>query len=234
MDFSAGVSWIHYFPVATTIIAAAFATLLARRYAERRSTDLLWWTLGIACYGVGTFCEAWITLFGNSVPMTKTWYIFGALLGGYPLAQGSVYRLYSRAFANRATAITVPIVGLTALLVWLSPVHLERLELHRPTGAVLAWRWVRLMTPFINIYAVVFLIGGAAWSSWRYVRLGGQGAKAAGNALIATGAIMPGIGGSIAKAGTVEALYVLECFGLILIWAGDRVSRQGRRNEDRG
>ena len=36
------------------------------------------------------------------------------------------------------------------------------------------------------------------------------------------------IGGSFAKAGLVEVLYLAECAGLVIIWLGDRVcSRQG-------
>jgi hypothetical protein len=41
--------------------------------------------------------------------------------------------------------------------------------------------------------------------------------------LIAVGAILPGIGGSFAKVGMVEVLYVGECIGIMLIWIGDRV-----------
>ena len=38
--------------------------------------------------------------------------------------------------------------------------------------------------------------------------------------MIALGGLLPGIGGAMAKAGTVEALYVAELAGLLLIWAG--------------
>ena len=93
----------------------------------------------------------------------------------------------------------------------------------RPSGAVLQWSWVRLLTPFINMYAVFFLIGGAIRSAWRHYRERGHKYRAAGNALIAVGAILPGVGGSFAKAGMVEVLYVGECIGIMLIWIGDRV-----------
>ena len=65
-------------------------------------------------------------------------------------------------------------------------------------------------------------------SAWRHYYDRGHGYRAAGNALIAFGAILPGIGGSFAKAGLVEVLYLAECAGLMIIWTGDRVcSRQG-------
>ena len=90
---------------------------------------------------------------------------------------------------------------------------------------------MRLLTPFINGYAVVFLVGGAALSAWRFWKTAHAGHRAAGNALIAAGALLPGIGGSLAKAGLVEALYVGELAGIVLIWSGERVCavRRGAR-----
>lgn len=215
-------SWIHYVPLGTTLISLAFSLALFRRYRRRRTTHLAWWAAGVATYGLGALCEGLITLFGNTIALTKAWYVAGPVLGGYPLAQGSVYLLHSRRFANRATAVTIPFILLTSALIVASPGLPEMLEPHRPSGAILGWQWVRLMTPFINTYASIFLIGGAILSAWRYFHTQGRGHQAIGNALIAAGAIMPGIGGSMAKAGPVEPLYVLEFVGILFIWAGDR------------
>ncbi len=228
MSSPTNVLWVHYLPIVTTAVAVAFSLSLFQRYRVKRSQQLLWWSIGVACYGSGTLVETLITLFGNSVFLTKAWYITGAVLGGYPLAQGSLYLSYPRKLANRLTAISLPVVILSAVLVMISPVILANLEPQRPTGAVLAWRWVRLVTPFINTYAAFFLIGGAAMSAWRYRRQGGSGNRVVGNSLIAFGALLPGIGGSFAKAGMVEALYVGECIGLILIWIGERTCSTSR------
>jgi hypothetical protein len=221
------VNPVHYVPIFTTVIAVFFATSLYRRYRVRRAPHLWWWAFGIMTYGLGTGLESAITLAGNSIVLTKSWYIAGALLGGYPLAQGSLYLSWSRPLANRLTVVSVTFVLVAAALVVASPVDATLLEPTRPSGAILGWQWVRLLTPFINLYAVFFLIGGAIISAWRHYFDRGHGYRAAGNALIAVGAIMPGIGGSFAKAGVVEALYIGECIGLIVIWIGDRVcSRQ--------
>lgn len=216
------LTWVHYLPVATTVIAAAFAFILFRKYRARPTPHLGWWAAGVATYGTGTLLETVITLAGNTVGLTKLWYVAGAVLGGYPLAQGSLYLSYSRRFANRATAISLPFVILTALLVLLSPVVEGALEAHRPSGAVLAWAWVRLLTPFINSYAVFFLVGGAVVSAWRFWKTANAGHRAAGNALIAFGALLPGVGGTFARAGLVEALYVAELVGLVSILIGER------------
>src|SRR5688572_12116313 len=114
--------WVHYLPIATTVIAAAFASVLLRKFLRRRTPHVGWWAAGVAFYGLGTLIEAAITLMGNCVVLTKAWYIAGAILGGYPLAQGSLYLSHSRRFANRATALSLPVVIVASVLVILSPV----------------------------------------------------------------------------------------------------------------
>ena len=222
---------VHYLPIATTVLAAIFAPILLRRYARKpQSLHLLWWGLGIVAYGLGTAIESSVTLLGNSVVQTKAWYIAGALLGGYPLAQGTVYLLLARRTADRLTWITLPFIAFVSLLVILSPVVPGALEPYRPSGAIFAWSWLRLFTPFINVYAVIFLVGGAILSAVRFFksRGAGHGHRAVGNVLIAIGGILPGIGGTMAKAGMVEALYVGEFVGLLFIWSGFAVALRGR------
>lgn len=212
---------VHYLPIVTTVLSAIFFIVLMRRYFARGSgTHLLWWAGGVFCYGLGTALESCVTLFGNSPALFKAWFIAGAFLGGYPLAQGTVYLLLQRRTANILSAMTVPFIVFFSVLVVLSPINLAALESHRPSGAALGWSWIRYFTPIINLYAVTFLIGGAILSAVRYARTKATGNRAIGNALIAFGALLPGIGGGMAKGGIVEALYVGELVGLVFIWAG--------------
>ncbi len=89
-------AFVSFIPIGTTLVAACFAPLVFRRWRERRSgPHLLWWSIGIAMYGVGTFTESFTTLFGWHEPVFRAWYISGALLGGAPLAQGTVYLVCS-------------------------------------------------------------------------------------------------------------------------------------------
>ena len=71
-------SAVHYLPILTTALSALFATSLYRRWRARRSPHLWWWAFGITTYGLGTAIESTITLGGNSVLLTKVWYIAGA------------------------------------------------------------------------------------------------------------------------------------------------------------
>ncbi len=216
-----GPELVHYLPIGTTILSAIFCGVLVRRYLRKRSgAHLLWWAGGVFCYGLGTALESLITLLGNSSGLNKAWYIAGALLGGYPLAQGTVYLLLRRGTANVLSVLTVPFIVLFTVLVLASPVNIDEMEPHRPTGAILGWAWIRAFTPLINTYAAVFLIGGAILSSIRYTRQQGTANRAIGNGLIALGALLPAIGGGATKFGYVEWLYVCEFFGLLFIWAG--------------
>ena len=214
---------VHYLPILTTILSAIFLFQIFRRYLSRRGTHLLWWSIGVFTYGLGTFLEAVITLTGNTVVKNKLWYIAGAILGGYPLAQGSVYLHFRQKTANILTAISLPFIVITSILVLLSPVNTDLLETFRPSGASLGWQWVRLLTPFINTYSAIFLIGSAFYSAIRYSQVENGKNRAIGNAFITVGALLPGIGGAMAKGGVVEALYIGEFIGIILIWIGYRV-----------
>lgn len=212
---------VHYLPILTTVVSVAFLAVLVRRAVPRGwPPHLLWWGIGVFFYGLGTLLESLITLTENGPTLNRLWYWAGAILGGYPLATGTVYLLLKRSTAHVLTAVTMVLVVFASVAVLITPLNLEAIEPHKPSGDVIGWQWVRLMTPFINGYAALFLVGGAIWSSVKFFVKGGEGRRAGGTALIALGGLLPGIGGGMAKAGIVEALYVGELVGLVLIWAG--------------
>jgi len=169
---------------------------------------------------VGTFTESVTTLFGWNEVVFRSWYISGALLGGAPLAQGTVYLMFERTTAHRMTGVLAAFILVAATAVLLSPIDNSLVEPHRLTGAVMEWRWARWFSPFINIYAAIFLIGGAALSAWRYRSDPALRHRFIGNCWIAFGALLPGIGGTATRMGHTEVLYVMELIGIILIWLG--------------
>ncbi|MBC8402981.1 MAG: hypothetical protein H8E14_15960 [Candidatus Marinimicrobia bacterium] len=220
---------LHYLPILTTIVSILFARTIFQRYlGNRMSLHLLWWGMGVVVYGLGTFAESWITLMGWNPFIFKFWYIVGALLGGAPLAQGTVWFLLKSDTARRLTYGMVGYVVLASVFVVASPINYDLINPNLPSGKVFAWQWVRAFSPFINLYAVIFLIGGAILSAYRFgiaFRLNRNNRQVAwdrmiGNILIAIGAILPGIGGSASRAGHTEILYLTEILGISLIWLG--------------
>lgn len=216
---------IHHIPIITTLLAILFSRVLFRRWRRKPSaTYLAWWTAGVLLFGVGTLTESLTTLNGWNEWVFRFWYISGALLGGAPLAQGTAYLLMSRRWARRTSVALITVISVAAIFVLLTPINREAVETYRLSGKVMAWQWVRVFSPFINLYSLLLLAGGAVWSARLYWKRSHElGARVIGNVAIAIGALLPGIGGSFTRFGKVEVLYVTELIGLIFIWVGYRV-----------
>ena len=222
--------FVAYIPIITTVLSFPFAALVLKRYlAKRRAgeeqrTHLVWWALGIAMFGAGTFAEGFTTLFGWHEPMFRSWYTVGALLGGAPLAQRTVYLLVRKSWADRMAVVAFSYIAIAAVLVLVVPVDAALADDEVLNGDVMEWQWVRLFSPLINTYAFIFLVGGAVYSARLYRRRGDGDRRVLGNVLIAVGALLPGIGGSCSSGGATEVLYVTEFIGIILIYLGYRMN----------
>lgn len=211
---------VHYIPIVTCTLSVVFTIILYKHWRRKPSNVyLFWWMLGVATYGAGTLTESINTLYGWNEANFKAWYIFGALLGGAPLAQGSVYLLTNKRVGHILSTLLVSVVLFASTCVILSPVD-HSLVTERLTGKVLEWHWVRLISPFINTYAVIFLVGGAIYSAIKYSRQKDGYARMMGNIWIAVGTILPGIGGTFTRFGHVEVLYVTELIGLCCVIMG--------------
>ncbi|MBT8288904.1 MAG: hypothetical protein HKN00_02800 [Flavobacteriaceae bacterium] len=213
---------IDFIPIATTIFSFFFLREIVSHYNENKTSYLLWWSIGVLTFGLGTLAESIHAIFGWYEINLRLWYIVGALLGGFPLAQGSVFLLMRKSFARITATIIVSLIILASIFVLLTPVVLPEGFDYRLTGSVFEWKWVRYFSPFINLYAFIFLVGGALYSARKYYGLNDKQAHFKGNILIAIGALLPGIGGTFTRMGYVEVLFITELIGLVLIYAGYR------------
>ena len=220
---------VHFVPIATTVLAVVFSAVIVP-HARRKGWPayLTWWALGVVAYGIGTFTESLTTLFGWDPVVFRAWYVSGALLGGAPLAQGTVYLLLKKRTADVLSVLLIVVVAVASVFVWMTPLNAPPPETYRLAGSVMEWQWVRAFSPFVNLYAFVFLVGGAVWSAWAYRTRPEWRSRYVGNILIAVGALLPGIGGSFTRFGYVEVLYVTELVGLALIFAGYLVMKADR------
>ena len=115
---------------------------------------------------------------------------------------------------------------MATVAILLSPINYDLVNYHLPNGNVFVWQWVRLFSPFINTYALIFLVGGAMLSAVRF----GKVAKTTeskiafdrflGNLAITVGALLPGLGGIASRMGQTQWLYLGEIVGIIFIWFG--------------
>ena len=219
------MEFINYIPIITTLFGIYFFTVLYSHWKKnKKSTHVLWWMIGVFTYVAGTVTESINVLAGFSIANFKLWYITGALLGGAPLAQGTVYLLCKRKTANILTIILITVIISASILVLLSPVNHELIT-GKLSGKLLGWTFIRFITPFINLYAFIFLVGGAIYSAVKYAKNTKLRKRFTGNLLIAVGGLLPGIGGSFTKFGYVEVLFVTELLGLLFIYWGYRTIR---------
>ena len=213
----------HYIPILTTIISFSFTTALYKHWRYKPEAKyLMWWTIGALCFGIGTLTESINALVGWSVLNMKAWYISGALLGAFPLAQGTVYLLLKKKTADILTWFFIVYIAIATVAIIFAPVDMSIVDPTRLTGKVMTWTWARMFSILPNTYALIFLVGGAAWSAIQYARKQGSGNRVLGNWLIAIGGLLPGIGGSFTRLGYIEVLFVTEFIGILLIWAGYR------------
>jgi hypothetical protein len=223
------IDFVHYFPIVTTLFSMTFAGIILTHWLKKKdATYLAWWTLGVFLFGLGAATEGLTTLIGWKEPVFRAWYIAGALLGGAPLAQGTVYLLLKKRLADRLSVALIFIVIAASVCILLSPIDYAKVEQFRPTGKVFVWQWVRAFSPLLNLYALIFLVGGAAWSARKYRRQGISGGRFAGNILISVGALLPGIGGTFTRFGYTEVLYVTELIGIVSIFIGYRFTRSDK------
>jgi hypothetical protein len=218
----------EYIPILTTIFSIFFFKEIIKHYNKKRKTYLLWWSIGVLTFGLGTLAESINVLIGWSEINLKYWYIVGALLGGFPLAQGSVYLLMKKRFANTTTILFAILIIIASTFVILSPVELPGSFDGKLSGKVFTWNWIRYFSPLINLYAFIFLVGGAIYSAIKYYKQGIKEAPFKGNIFIAIGGLLPGIGGSFTRAGYVEVLYITEFIGLILIYYGYKIIKENK------
>jgi len=223
---------VLYIPIGTTVLSLVFARAVFKRYLERgRPWHLGWWAFGVFMFGAGTFTEGFTAVFGWNEGIFRTWYITGALFGGFPLAQGTVYLHMRPKFGHVSAAVVLGIIAVASVLVLMTPVDAAAAEDHRLTTEIIEWTWVRAFSPFVNTYAFLFLVGGAVASAIHYSSAGESGDKVLGNVFIAIGAILPGIGGTFTRLGYTEVLYVTELIGILLIYAGFRFNVRARDAE---
>ena len=158
---------VEYIPIITTIFAVYFFKEIFQHCQQRKTLYLLWWTIGVATFGLGTLAESIHAIFGWNAINLRYWYIIGALLGGFPLAQGSVYLLMPKKFGHLTTIVFLTLIAIASFFVILTPIEIPFDYDYKLTGKVFEWSWVRLFSPFINIYSFIFLVGGAAYSAYK-------------------------------------------------------------------
>jgi hypothetical protein len=216
---------MHYLPILSTLVTAAFAAAVFNRYRLRGGIHLLLWGVGLIFYALGTLGEA-VMLFTYSPWVLKMWYLGGAMLTAAWLGQGTIHLLVrKRGVALTLTAVLGLVSLLAAGLVFSAPVTAAAYDISLPASGqyhdiLVRSGLIRTLTVFLNIYGTLGLVGGALYSAFLFWRKNVLANRMVGNILIAAGAMMPAMGGSFIKAGLPDWLYLSEFLGAVIMFAG--------------
>jgi hypothetical protein len=203
----------------------------------RRAPHFLFWGLGLAMFGAGSFGEAYLALAWNKW-VFFVWYFFGAVLNAAWIGHGTLYLLFRKKWVNVVTVILI-LGSLAALALMLA--IMPRLDASGFTTAqpiseqyrhimpsVADGATVRLTTPFFNIYGLVTLVGGALWSAWLFWRKRVMPNRVVGNVLIAAGALAIGFASTLTRLGYGSLLYLGELIAAALMFTGFLVAAAPR------
>ena len=207
-------------PLASAVLSFVFAFAVFKRWNARRShRHLFVWGIGLIFYGIGGLAEAYTGAFGFNPFVLRVWYLFGAVLVAAWLGQGTVFLLARDKWVRRTTIILTIASVLAAIAVFAAPVSADYQSGTELTGKAFSVTWVRLITPFFNIYGTVTLVGGALYSAYLFWRKRVLPHRMIGNILIATGALAPALGGILNRFG-LPGLYIGEFIGVFLMYIG--------------
>ncbi len=227
---------MNFLPILSTIVTFAFTVAVLLRWSHKRSSHLLLWGIGLAFYGLGTLCEVILSITFNPWVL-KLWYLTGAMLTAAWLGQGTVYLLVRRRRLADTLMVVLGLASLVALILVLTapvePSAAANFDVTRPVSeqykAILSRNGITILfTILLNIYGTITLVGGAIYSAYLFWRKRILANRMAGNILIAVGALMPAIGGSMLRVGVVDLLYLSELLGAILMYSGFILATAGK------
>jgi len=218
-----------FLPFLSTAVMLGFTVFVLQRYAVRRAPHFLFWGLGLAMFGAGSFAEAYLALAWNKW-VFFVWYFFGAVLNAGWIGHGTVYLLFRKKWVHVLTALLVAgsLIALVLMLQVMPRLDASAFTTGKPISetyrtimpSVKDGAIVRLTTPFFNIYGLLTLVGGALWSAFLFWRKRVLPNRVIGNVLIAAGALSIGFASTLTRLGVGQYLYLGELLAALLMFSG--------------
>ncbi len=215
---------IAVIPLVSTVVSFVFAvTVLDQFFAHRKLYQLIW-AIGLFMFFIATGSVFWVEAWGMNETAYRLWYLFGAVLVAAYLGMGTLYLLTPRRVAHIIMAILLVASVYAVFRVFTVSIDVTTLQgFSRDTIP----QGMRNMYYF-NIFGTVALVGGAIYSAWVFWRRRLMSHRVVSNILIAVGAILPALGGTLARFGlsssTAHALLIL--LGVVIILIGFLRSRE--------
>ncbi|MBV8302142.1 MAG: hypothetical protein JOY68_09505 [Candidatus Dormibacteraeota bacterium] len=206
-------------------LSAAFAVVVGARFQRSRRPAFAVWTLGLLIFSAAAAFQAAGEAQGFSAVTFRGFYLLGGVLGVIYLALGTVFLLAPRRVAwTCAVLLAVVTVGLA---IDAAVIPVDTSKLHTASGilggAIQNGTPLYIGVVFLNIIGTVVLVGGSAWSAYRFVRQRADADRVVCNVLLTIGALVIAFGFSTAKTVGVSSIDVLGAFeavGIAIMFAG--------------
>lgn len=206
-------------PLISAIVSFIFTITVLDQFFARRKPYQLIWAIGLLMFFISIGSVFWIEVWGMNEIAYRLWYLFGAICVAAYLGMGTLYLLIPKRPAHIIMALLIVVTAYATFRVFSVSIDLNSIE--QLSGEAMP-QGVRLITPFMNIFGTVALVGGAIYSAWIFWRRKILPHRMYSNILIAVGAILSASGGALARFGvsssTDHALFIL--LGIIVIFIG--------------
>ena len=207
------------FPIVSTVIGAMCVLVLLQDQRRRPRPDKLAWAFAFAMFAVAAGADVAGHTFGWTTILARLYYATGPALVVMFLAIGELYLLFPKMMGRFAPGATLLLTAIWVTTVLSAPIDMTRLEadgweaIDRGSGMI-------ALTVAINSIGTMIIVGGLAWSIWRYWRSGTHRFRMIGCAMIAVGTLVVGAGGTLTRFGHDEYLYIAMSLGVGLIFLG--------------
>ena len=231
------MSFTQILPFISTAIMLGFTIYVLERFVVRRQLHFLFWGIGLAMFGIGSFAEAYLAL-AWSRAIFICWYLFGAILNPSWLGMGTLYLLVRKRWVHFASGLLVLASIASAALMLSIPINAGKFQLGTPISmqykAIIppdAFKMILIPTIIFGIVGLVLLVGGALYSAFLFWRKRVLPNRVIGNVLIAVGALSVASASELTGLGYGQYLYIGELAAAILMFVGFRFAARPQPEE---
>ena len=215
-------SWL--WPLATAVLGFVYVALLLGQYARRRKMHQLMWTIGFLFYAVAATMEAVSEYTQHWDPtLYRVYIVLAASLVGF-LGNGTLYLITKK----RTWGDLYLLFNCVCIAIFLWGTFTVQLDLAKLVPGIIVGgqalgpssSFPRIMSLVFNIPGSLLLLGGSAWSVFKFWPRKEYRYRAWANVLIFIGALLIAGAGGMARRGTTVGLYAGEMFASAVLLAG--------------
>jgi hypothetical protein len=207
-----------------SLLSFVFGLVVALRWWRSLRPAFAAWAAGLLIFSAAAATQAAGERGGFGPALFRAFYLLGGALGVVYLAQGTLFLLAPRRVATISLGVLLAVTFGLAVDAAIVPVDTASLSTPEGIlgGAIDRYSLLHIAVVVLNIVGSAVLVGGSAWSAWRYARDRSGLDRVICNVLLTTGAVIIAAGFSAAKTvgSTLSTLGAYEAVGIAVMFAG--------------